>query len=120
MNGTEKLPDFLIIGASKAGTTALFRALEPVRVTRENVSSRQPRWAWLHHRMVEHNALRRWAQRRLPLALRDAITRPITAVNLKPGPKLDPELRAKLAVFYHRDLERVEALTQRDLSAWRT
>ena len=26
----------------------------------ENVSSRQPRWKWLHHRMVQDNALRAW------------------------------------------------------------
>ena len=92
---------------------------EPV-VTRENVSSRQPRWAWLHRRMVEDNSLRDWAQRRLPLWVRDAITLPITAVNLKAGPGLDPGLRARLAATYHEDLDQVEAMTGRDLGAWRS
>jgi hypothetical protein len=89
-------------------------------IRRENVSSRQPRWAWLHHRMVEDNGLRRWAQRRLPLALRDVITRSITGLNLKRGPRLDPALRARLAVVYHDDLKQVEALTGRGLAAWRS
>lgn len=88
-------------------------------VTRENHSSRQPRWPWLQHRMVEDNALRRWAQRNLPLRVRDAITGLITGVNLKEGPKLDPALRARLALAFHEDLPRVERLTSRDLALWR-
>jgi hypothetical protein len=88
-------------------------------ITRENVSSRQPRWAWLHHRMTEKNALRRWAQRTLPLPVRNLITNSLQAVNLVPGPKLDPALRAKLALTYHDDLKKVEALTGRNLTAWR-
>jgi hypothetical protein len=88
-------------------------------ITRENVSSRQPRWPWLHHRMVEDNALRRWAQSALPLSVRDTMTRMLTRVNLKRGPELDSALRARLAVVYHQDLRRVEALTHRDLGAWR-
>jgi Sulfotransferase family len=89
-------------------------------VTRENVSSVQPRWAWLHHRMIEDNALRRWAQRRLPLALRDAVTVPLRLMNLQPALPLDPAVRARLAVTYHEDIAQVEALTGRDLSAWRS
>ena len=88
-------------------------------VRRENVSSRQPRWGWLHHRMVEDNALRRWAGRRLPLVVRDAITRAIGSVNMREGPTLHPSLRARLASVYAEDIDRVEALTGRDLSAWR-
>lgn len=89
-------------------------------IRQENVSSRQPRWGWLHQRMVDDNALRRWAQRRLPLSVRDAVTHAITRVNLTPGPRLDPALRARLAVAYHEDLSVVEALTGRDLTAWRS
>lgn len=88
-------------------------------ITRENRSSRQPRWPWLHHRMVDNNTLRRWAQRRLPLFVRDAITNLVTGFNLKSGPRLDPRLRAKLAHAYHEDLRTVEALTHRDLAGWR-
>jgi hypothetical protein len=112
-------------GQPQATLTAVFRHLgvasmaRPI-VTRENRSSRQPRWAWLHHHMVENNALRRWAQRRLPLRVRDAITNTIGRFNLKPGPGLDARLRARLAVAYHQDLAQLEALTDRDLSAWRT
>jgi len=92
--------------------------IDPV-IRRENVSSRQPRWGWLHHRMVEDNGLRRWAQRRLPKVVRDAITATITGLNLRPGPTLDPSLRARLSAVYDDDLRQVEALTQRDLTAWR-
>lgn len=91
---------------------------EPV-ITRENVTSRRPRWRWLHRRMVENNALRRWAQRNLPLAVRDAITDPIKKINLVPGPRLDPLVRAQLAPAFHEDLRTVESLTQRNLTAWR-
>ncbi len=99
-------------------------AVEPMAnplVTRENISSRQPQWAWLHHRMVDHgNPLRRLAQRTLPLWARDAVTKGIEALNLRPGPRLDPMLRAKLAITYHDDLTQLEALTGRDLTHWRT
>ena len=69
--------------------------------------------------MVEDNALRRWAGRRLPLVVRDAITRAIGSVNMREGPALHPSLRARLASVYAEDIDRVEALTGRDLSAWR-
>lgn len=88
--------------------------------TRENVSSRQPRWKWLHHRMAQDNVLRKWAQAYLPLWVRDAITAPITKVNLKSGPKIDPSLRARLAITYHEDINRLEILTGRDLGHWKT
>ena len=88
-------------------------------VKRENVSSQQPRWPWLHHRMVEDNALRRFAARRLPLGIRDAITHTVGAVNLRTGPMLDPPLRARLAAEYSADLDLTEALCGRDLTAWR-
>jgi hypothetical protein len=87
-------------------------------ITMENRTSRQPRWPWLHHRMVDNNALRHWAQQRLPLSVRDAITRIVTSINLKAGPELLPDLRARLAVIFHEDIHRIEKLTQRDLSEW--
>jgi hypothetical protein len=89
-------------------------------VTRENVSSLAPRWPWLHHRMIGESPLRRFAQRYLPLVVRDAITAPLRRVNLRPGPRLDPLLRARLAAAYQDDLDRLESLTGRDLSAWRS
>ncbi len=95
-------------------------ALDPTMVRRENVSSRAPRWPWLHHRMVEDNALRRFAGRRLPLPVRDAITGTLGTLNLRAGPTLDPAVRARLATSYHADIEQVEALTGRDLTLWRS
>lgn len=89
-------------------------------VTRENVTSLAPRWLWLHRYMTENNAVRAWAQRFLPLAVRDAITAPLRLANLKQAPKLDPSVRRRLAQVYHDDLDRLEALTGRDLSAWRS
>lgn len=91
------------------------------RITRENVSSRQPRWAWLHHRMTEQeNPIRRLAQRTLPLWARDAVTAAVGAFNLRPGPALNPALRAQLALTYHDDICQLEALTGRDLSHWKS
>ena len=90
------------------------------RVTRENVSSRQPRWKWLHHRMVGRNALRRWAQNNLPLVVRDAITWTVTFFNLKTGPSLDTELKARLTLEFHDDLVLLEQLAGTDLSHWRS
>ena len=90
-------------------------------VPRKNISSRQPHWAWLHHHMNDQdNPLRRLAQRTLPLWARDAVTHGVGAVNLRPGPSLDPKLRARLALTYHDDLTKLEALTGRDLTHWRT
>jgi hypothetical protein len=98
--------------------------LEPIAtpaVTKENVSSRQPRWRWLNRHMTnQENPVRRLAQRTLPLRVRDAITAAAGAINLTPGPTLDPALRARLAVTYADDLTRVEAITGRDLTAWRS
>lgn len=89
-------------------------------LTRENVSSLQPRWKWLHHRMVQDNALRRWAQGHLPLWVRDSLTRPVRKINLKPGPQIESSLRARLAVTFHKDIDRLEILTARDLHHWRS
>jgi hypothetical protein len=88
------------------------------RVTRENVSSRQPRWKWLHHRMVGDNAVRRWAQKFLPLAVRDAVTRSVTSVNLQSGPSLDRALRDRLTLEFREDIALLERLTGADLSRW--
>jgi hypothetical protein len=91
------------------------------KITRENISSRQPRWDWLHHRMIDRdNRIRLLAQRRLPLWARDAVTTAVGTFNLRPGPTLDPSLRARLAVTYHDDISQLEALTGRDLIAWRS
>ena len=90
------------------------------KITKENVSSRQPRWPWLNYKMTDpDNKLRIWAQRYLPLVIRDAITRPLFGMNLKPGPKLDPILRREITSLYSEDLKIIEALTGRDLQLWR-
>lgn len=90
-----------------------------VAVTRENVSSRSPRWTWLHHQMMNSSLPRSLAQKYLPLWGRDAITRLIGVFNLKAGPRLDPELRSRLSVAYHDDIDVIESITGRDLSHWR-
>lgn len=90
-----------------------------VTVTRENVSSRSPRWTWLHHRMMNESAPRRLARHYLPLWARDRVTKSIGVFNLKPGPRLDPEVRGRLSVAYHDDFDLIESITGRDLSHWR-
>lgn len=84
-----------------------------------NVSSLEPRWQWLHHRMVGDNAIRRWAQNHLPLRMRDAITAPVRKINLKPGPLIDPQLRSRLTRHFLQDMQRLEVLTGRNLDHWR-
>jgi hypothetical protein len=97
--------------------------LEPLpnaTIRRENVTSRQPRWRWLQDMMIYDNALRRSAQRTLPLAWRDAVTDLAQRFNLtRVAPPLDPVIRRRLTVEFYDDLKRVEDLTQRDLDAWR-
>ena len=94
--------------------------LEKPLVTKENVSSRQPRWAWLHYHMViSRNPIRLLAQRVLPQGLRDAIVRVVGSVNLASGPRLDPELRRRLGHTYCEDIHRLEQITDRDLGQWR-
>jgi len=66
------------------------------------------------------NPIRLLVQRTLPLWVRDAVTRPVTAINLTQGPTLDPEIRRSLAETYHDDLEVVEKMTGRNLDAWRS
>jgi hypothetical protein len=66
------------------------------------------------------NPIRLLAQRTLPLAVRDAITRMTTAINTKVGPTLDPALRARLALDYEDDLAVLEKITGRNLAGWRT
>ncbi len=92
---------------------------EDVLITKENVSSMQPRWGELHYRYVRDSAPRRWALRHLPLWSRDAINRSVSLINLKPGPRLDPSLRDRLAPAYHSEIDILESLTGRDLHHWR-
>lgn len=98
--------------------------LEPMEspiVTKENISSRQPRWQWFHRHMVDReNPVRLFAQRTLPLWVRDAVTGSMEAINLTKGPTLDPSIRRSFAGTYHDDLELVEKMTGRNLDAWRT
>lgn len=93
-------------------------AYEAATVSWENVSSRQPRWKWLHHRLVLNPRLRTWAQRHLALWLRDAITHPVNRINLKPAPRLDPALRTRLTQDFRGDITRLESLTGRNLDHW--
>jgi hypothetical protein len=96
--------------------------IEPVEhliVTKENVSSRQPRWSWLHRKMFVDNTIRMLAQKFLPLCVRDAITWTIKAINTNSGPAIDPGLRAHLSLDYGEDLNVLEKITGRNLAGWR-
>lgn len=95
------------------------KPLPNVTVRRENVTSLQPRSRRLQDLMIFDNALRRCAQRTLPLAVRDAITNSVKRLNLYRVAPLDPVIRRRLTVDFHEDMRRVEELTQRDLRAWR-
>lgn len=97
----------------------LERLANPV-VTKENISSRQPRWFWLHHHMVAGNSFARLAaQRCLPKAFRDAIVRSVASINLTKGPKINATVRARLAPTYAEDLTLLQQITGRNFAAWK-
>ncbi len=114
----KRWPDFLIIGAAKAGTTALFKAVgrhprifspalkEPrffAYAERPPVFSGPASSAFKDcpatSKTFEASTVylsSEQAQRALPLWIRDTVTGSVTAVNMTKGPTLDPAIRRPL------------------------
>lgn len=92
---------------------------EDLPVTREN-TTHALRWPVVQRWMSADTPLRRMAHRILPARVRDAVSNAVLFVNSRSKPRLDPAIRARLLEVYAADIDRVEAITGRDLSAWRT
>lgn len=88
-------------------------------VLKEN-ATRGLRWPAIRRWMVSDSMPRRLARGLLPAGFRDRISRVVESANVGPKPRLDPEIRARLLDTYASDIDRLEAISGRDLSAWRT
>lgn len=88
-------------------------------VTREN-PTHGLRWPALRRWMVSDSMPRRLSHSLLPVRVRDAISHAVDRANVGPKPQLDPAVRTKLLEIYVSDIDRLETITGRDLSAWRT
>jgi hypothetical protein len=92
--------------------------LHSIAINRENKSS-LPRSGDLQRVIMGDNPFRTFARRYLPLWARDAIMWPMLKINLGPKPKLDPDLKKRLAKEFETQIHRVEEITGRNLNAWR-
>ncbi len=90
----------------------------PVAIRSENKSS-LPHSGNLQRVIMGDNPFRTFARRYLPLWARDAIMWPMLKINLGPKPKLDPDLKKRLAKEFETQIHRVEEITGRNLNAWR-
>lgn len=101
----------------------IFRFLEvdasirPPTTTAFNATVR-PRHAGLFRFFTTRNALMRFARRHSPTRLRAVAMRTRNRLLGSKKPALDPELREKLIGIYRQDIEQLQDLLDRDLSAW--
>ena len=96
------------------------KPLDTPSVTRDNVTSRRAVWRKLYSLTHDESPFRTTVRNLLPLKLRSAISKGINRINERPTTTLDPELRRRLAKEYWSDIDELEKLTGRDLTAWRT
>ncbi len=89
-----------------------------IPVTSENTTS-YPRWPAIVRWMSADTPVRRLAHRLMSARFRDAITNATRIVNATAKPQLAPAARLRLLEYYAAETDLVEAITGRDLSAWR-
>jgi hypothetical protein len=75
-----------------------------------------PRGSLVREAFGRQRRLRRFLQRNLPTRL---VTR-IGDVIMRPPPGLTPAVRERLLPRFDAEIQRLEALLDRDLSAWRS
>lgn len=85
---------------------------------RHNVGQGLPRSGGLQRLVFQASALKHLAQRLLPDPVRDAARRALLRFNQGEKPALTPDERRAFTAVYHDDIQRVERLIGRDLSAW--
>ena len=69
------------------------------------------------NRLFYHPSLIGITNSLLPEGLK-GVAKQVRALNLKPTPKLSPDLRAELLNLYRQDILKLEGLLDRDLSIW--
>lgn len=84
---------------------------------RENVSG-IPKRRWLQNLFTKDNPLKLALKPLFSEKLRVAIRERVKKQNLGAKPILLPEIRQELVEVYREDIEKLQALIQRDLSAW--
>lgn len=79
-----------------------------------------PRNRSIHQWLVQTSRLKDFAKQFLPLSLRHRLKISAINLNLKPMniPPLDPEIANQLRKHYADDVQKLEGIIQRDLSAW--
>jgi hypothetical protein len=79
-----------------------------------------PRSRGIHQWLVQTSRLKDFAKKFLPLSLRHRLKISAINLNLKPMniPPLDPEVASRLRKHYANDVQKLEGIIQRDLSAW--
>ncbi|MEQ9621318.1 sulfotransferase [Coleofasciculus chthonoplastes] len=84
---------------------------------RENVSG-IPKRRWLQNLFTKNNPLKSAFKPLFSGKLRLAIRERVKKQNLGAKPILSPEIRQELIEVYREDIEKLQTLIQRDLSAW--
>lgn len=90
---------------------------EAVPKSRVNASG-EPRWRQLQRLVDGQNAVRAVARRLMPKSLRRVIRVAVTERNLRRD-AVPEDVERELRAFYRPDIERLERLIGRDLSAWK-
>ncbi len=102
--------------------TFQFLAVPPddsIAITRDNVTSIKPRFAWVHSLLNPSRSLRSLVQRTIPTNMRNGTIQFLRRINHGQSPGLDPSIRAQLTARYESDISKLEILIKRDLSSWR-
>lgn len=95
--------------------------LAPLDTRSKSNSAHRPRSAWLHRFVRRPNAIKALIKPLVPERLRYRLTSGLIEMNRKSvrNPSLDDATERALRKRFGPDIERLEALTGRDLAAWR-
>ncbi|MEO0685940.1 MAG: sulfotransferase, partial [Cyanobacteria bacterium J06649_11] len=86
-------------------------------MTKRNVSG-LPRNRLIHTLFNRGNSVRTLLKSFVPEKIRKSVSKNIQAMNLKEKPKIRKEERDFLKKLYRDDISKLQALIDRDLSAW--
>jgi hypothetical protein len=92
---------------------------DSIAITRNNVTSVKPRFAWIYSLLNPSRDLRSLVHRILPTCLRTGPTQFLRRINRQKAPSLDAAIRKLLIARYETDISELEILIQRDLTHWR-
>lgn len=87
--------------------------------TRHN-ETRLARSAAVDGMVSGHSAMKSFVRRAIPTAARQRIKRRVVEFNQVAQEPMSPAMRGRLIEYFRDDIDRLEVLLDRDLSAWRT